>query len=189
MPTTVRLPADGPPKGRSLVPKSGNDRIYTPDPLAIDIGRYFEPTRRIIQPAAAGGAFLRALPAATNWFMLHLGKDFLMAQDHWNWLITYPPYTQFLPFFLKALEDADNIVFLCLENSQAIRARRRAIQEAGFDIVEQLRVPDSTGVAATRLLTVCDLVASGSDWWHPHHQTSCHSLVGLGETLTPETQG
>lgn len=124
-----------------MVPQGGNDCIYTPDELARDIVKHFMPSGRIVEPAAGEGAFLRALPPGTDWFEIEKGRDFLTAQGHWDWLITNPPYSQFRPFLNKAMEVADNIVFLCLDNAWNMRARRRDFQSAGFGIVEACECP------------------------------------------------
>jgi hypothetical protein len=126
---------------RSLVPKGGNDRIYTPDPLAQDIVRNFMPSGKILEPCAGGGAFLRALPQDADWYEIDLGRDFLAAQGHWDWLITNPPYSKFRNFLRKAMEVADNVVFLCLDNAWNMRARKRDIALAGFGFVEQCECP------------------------------------------------
>ena len=67
---------------RSLVPKGGNDRIYTPDRLAMDIVRHFMPSGKILEPCAGDGAFLRALPLDADWYEIDLGRDFLEARGH-----------------------------------------------------------------------------------------------------------
>ena len=136
---TVPLPAS-PSKGRSLLPHGGNDRIYTPDALARDIVSHFRPAGRILEPAAGDGAFVRALPPC-DWCEIDKGMDFFACRDHYDWIITNPPYSLFTRFLRKSLESADNIVFLCPISAWFQRARERAIKEAGFNIVEICRVP------------------------------------------------
>jgi hypothetical protein len=131
----------GSSSGRPAIPKGGNDRIYTPDDLARDIVNHFMPSGDIVEPAAGRRAFMRALPPRTDWFEIDDGRDFLQAQGHWDWLITNPPYSLFRPFLQKALQVADNIVFLCLDNAWNLRARRRDIRAAGFGFVESCECP------------------------------------------------
>jgi hypothetical protein len=126
---------------RPLVPKGGNDRIYTPDALALDIVRHFMPSGRVLEPCAGDGAFLRALPEGTDWFEIDLERDFLTAKGHWDWLITNPPYSLFRRFLQKSMQVADNVVFLCLDNAWNMRARRRDLKRAGFGIVETCECP------------------------------------------------
>lgn len=130
-----------PPKGRPLIPPNGNDRVMTPDLLALDIVKYYHPSGTIVEPAAGKGAFLQALGPGCDWYEIDQKRDFLQAKGHWDWLVTNPPYSQFRPFLQKALSVADNVVFLCLENSWALRARRRDVQSAGFGVVEHCECP------------------------------------------------
>lgn len=128
-------------KRRSLIPQGGNDRIYTPDPLASDIVKHFRPAGSILEPAAGGGAFLRALPRGSDWYEIDQGRDFLAGNGHWDWVVTNPPYSLFRPFLQKAMQVADNVVFLCLDNAWNMRARRRDLQSAGFGIIETCECP------------------------------------------------
>jgi hypothetical protein len=134
------VPSESQRKGRSLLPHGGNDRIYTPDLLARDIVIHFRPSGKILEPAAGGGAFLRALPGC-DWCEIDKKVDFFECQQHYDWIVTNPPYSLFTKFLRKSLELADNIVFLCPINSWFQRARERAIREAGFGIVEVCHVP------------------------------------------------
>ena len=104
-----------------MLPHRGNDRIYIPDLLARDIVNHFRPTGNILEPAAGGGAFLRALPGC-DWCEIDKKVNFFRCQCHYDWIVTNPPYSLFTNFLRKSLELADNIVFLCLINSWFQRA-------------------------------------------------------------------
>jgi hypothetical protein len=134
------VPPESRPKGRSLLPHGGNDRMYTLDLLARDIVNHFRPTGKILEPAAGGGAFLRALRGC-DWCEIDKRVNFFKCQRHYDWIITNPPYSLSTEFLRESLELADNIVFLCPINSWFQRARERAISEAGFAIVETCRIP------------------------------------------------
>lgn len=131
--------SDTKPK-RSLFPPGGNDRVYTPDALAKDIVAHFRPSGTILEPCCGGGAFLRAMPGC-DWCEIDLGLDFFECEKHYDWIITNPPYSKFTDFLSKAVEAADNIVFVCPINSWHQRARERVLQNAGFGIVETCRIP------------------------------------------------
>lgn len=73
---------------RTLLPKGGNDRVYTPDALALDIVRHFRPAGRILEPACGGGALLHAMPGC-GWCEINKGVDFLAC----TWIVTNPPYS------------------------------------------------------------------------------------------------
>ena len=135
-----------PPKGRQLLPNGGNDRVYTPDALAYDIVVHVGPSGRIMEPAAGGGAFLRAfdrLALAYDWCELDLGRDFFDCRpsSRYDFVITNPPYSLFTRFLRHSMTVANNVVFLCPIPAWFQRARERAIAEAGFGIVEIVRIP------------------------------------------------
>lgn len=125
---------------RTLLPKGGNDRVYTPDALALDIVLHFRPSGRILEPSCGGGAFLRALPGC-DWCEIDLGVDFLACTAKYDWIVTNPPYSILTQFLAKSVETADNIVFLCPTNSWFQVARERVLSQAGFGIVEICNVP------------------------------------------------
>ena len=127
-------------KGRSLVTKHGSDRIYTPDPLATDIVAHFRPCGSILEPAAGKGAFVRAMPGC-DWCEIDLDKNFFDCQARYDWIVTNPPYSIFTDFLAKAVEVADNIVFLCPRNSWGMTSRVRILERAAFGMVESCRVP------------------------------------------------
>jgi hypothetical protein len=127
-------------KGRPVFPHGGNDRIYTPRLLALDIVRHFGPSGRILEPAAGDGAFLDAIPGA-DWCEIDKKRDFFDLRGHFDWIITNPPYSLFTDFLKKSIETADNVVFLCPAAAWFQRARERAIAKAGFGLVELCYTP------------------------------------------------
>jgi len=141
--------------GNSLIPKGGNDRIYTPDYLADQIVRHFEPSGRILEPARGGGAFFRAIKAYTgrepDWCEVdpavlppgEAPRDFLWLDLHnrYDWIITNPPYSILLAFLKKALELSDNVLFLCGATVPGWTSKARAVYGAGFGLREIYRVP------------------------------------------------
>lgn len=128
----------------SALPKArehaGEQAVYTPDELAAEIVAHFRPAGRVCEPCKGGGAFLRAMPGA-DWFEIAEGRDFLTAEGRWDWIVTNPPWRDVGPFLAKAMECADNVVFLCWLTGVLTKARLRMIREAGFGIAELLLVP------------------------------------------------
>src|ERR1035437_2234288 len=114
---------------RSLAPHGGNDCVQTPDKLAELIVGHFHPVGRMLEPCAGNGAFLRALKKQglkPQWREIRLGRDFLVhTPNHWDWIITNPPWSQFRAFLKQSMIVADNIVFLCLINACFMKARWR----------------------------------------------------------------
>lgn len=124
-----------------LIPDGGDDRINTPDWLAAAIVRHFMPSGRVLEPCYGEGAFVRAMPGC-DWFDLGDGQNFLEADGHWDWIVTNPPYSDFRRFLKKAMQVADNIVFLALINAWFVKARQDDMREAGFGLVELHELPN-----------------------------------------------
>lgn len=121
---------------RMIIPlHGGNDCINTPIYLCRAIVKHFRPTGKILEPCKGSGNFLKIMPKA-DWCEITKGKDFLTISGHWDWIITNPPYSKYRAFLNKAMEIADNIVFLQLVNATFYRARLRDMWKAGFGIKE-----------------------------------------------------
>ena len=130
-----------PPK-RSLIPKGGNDRVYTPRPLAQAIVAHFNPSGAILEPCRGTGAFWRE---GWDWCEIDQGRDFFDINPpyppaHWDWVITNPPWSQFRRFLGRSMALSDNVVFLAPVNHFWLKARMRDIREAGFGFKEILLV-------------------------------------------------
>jgi hypothetical protein len=123
--------------GRSLSANNGNDLIMTPLRLTKIIVNHFKPIGKILEPCSGTGNFLKVIPNA-DWCEITKGKDFMECEGHWDWIITNPPYSKYRAFFNKAMEVADNIVFLQLINATFYRARLRDMLSAKFGIKEIL---------------------------------------------------
>ena len=118
----------------------GEQRIFTPDELARDIVSHFRPSGRLLEPCKGDGAFLRAMPGC-DWFEIAEGSDFLTATGEWDWIVTNPPWRDVGPFLEKAMQCADNIVFLCWASAWWSKCRQRLIREGGFGMAEMYFVP------------------------------------------------
>ncbi len=134
---------------QTLIPKGGNDLVYTPDELAQSIINHFNPKGYILDPCKGRGAFLYNFPEDSigDWAELSEGRNFLTFDGyitkHFDWAITNPPWSQFRPFLNKSMELADNVVFLCLINAFFMKARLRDMQEKSFGIKEILHIKDT----------------------------------------------
>lgn len=132
-----------------LAPKGGNDRIYTPPPLAQAIVAHYKPDvlDSILEPCAGPigqQAFVDALIGYDlSWFELDEGSDFLThpSAAHYDWTITNPPWSKFRAFLNKSMEVSDNVVLLCLVNAFFMKARQEDVRKAGFGMKEILFVP------------------------------------------------
>lgn len=123
-----------------LIPKGGNDKVYTPNYLAKWIVDYFKPTGQILEPCKGKGAFLKYLPKNTNWCEIDdKGVDFFDCNTlGYNWAITNPPFSQIRQFLNHCYKlKIDNIVFLCPTNHIiGMKARNRDMKENGYGIKE-----------------------------------------------------
>jgi len=97
--------------GTTVLPRSGDDRVQTPDALARAVVEHFLPCGRIVEPSSGNGAFLRALPKGADWFEIQNGRDFLKAEGRWDCAVGNPPFSQFRAFIRKAVQVADKTVF------------------------------------------------------------------------------
>ncbi len=98
------------------------------------------PSGRVLEPCRGGGASAKALPDC-GWCDLAAGRDFLAAKGRWDWIVSNPPYSQFRAFLQKAMQVADNIVFVGLAPAWFVRARQEDMQKAGFALVELCALP------------------------------------------------
>jgi hypothetical protein len=118
----------------------GVQEIYTPDDLAKLIVQHFRPSGKICEPCRGDGAFVRAMPGC-DWYEKADGKDFMLAEGKWDWIVTNPPWNDVRIFLRKSMTHADNIVFLCWASAWWTKARQREIRECGFGMVEMCFVP------------------------------------------------
>lgn len=120
-----------------------NDDIMTPEYLAKAIVDYFKPKGKILEPCKGTGNFLRYLQNA-DYCELKEKKDFLLVKKHYDWIVTNPPWSKMRIFLKKAMEVADNIVFLVTINHLWTKARLRDMKEMHFGIKEILMIPEKT---------------------------------------------
>ncbi len=126
--------------GNPLLPNGGNDDVQTPPELARAIVAHFLPSGRVLEPCRGGGAFVKAIPGC-DWCNLAAGRDFLAAKGRWDWIVSNPPYSQFRAFLQKAMQAADNIVFVSLVGAWFVRSRQQDMRQSGFALVELAELP------------------------------------------------
>jgi hypothetical protein len=131
----------------ALVPKNGNDVIYTPDKLAQKIVNHFKSQiyGSILEPCAGGGAFVRALKKAgfknITELELERGQDFFKHNAKHDWIITNPPWSKARDFWTHSYQCADNVIFLITVNHLiALKRRLKDMKDAGFSIKEMYMV-------------------------------------------------
>jgi tRNA1(Val) A37 N6-methylase TrmN6 len=127
---------------QSLIPHGGNDKVYTPDDLALKIVKHFKKQikGRVLEPCAGHGAFVRALqkegfkPVELE---LDRGLDFFEHHGKVDWIITNPPWSKARDFARHAYTISHDVVFLITANHfTALKARFRDMREAGFAMRE-----------------------------------------------------
>lgn len=87
------------------------DVVYTPDWVARDMVDFFKPSGRILEPCAGGGAILKYLPGA-DWCEIEKGRDFFAMREHYDWIISNPPYSIFADWLRYSFKVANDIVYL-----------------------------------------------------------------------------
>jgi hypothetical protein len=90
----------------------GNDNIYTPEDVAIQVIEHFKPSGKILEPAAGAGAFLKHLPEGTDWCEIEKGRNFFDYKEKVDWIVTNPPFSLLQKFLEHSYKISTNIVFL-----------------------------------------------------------------------------
>lgn len=126
--------------GRKLVGNNGNDRIYTPDELALAIVNHYNPDTAY-EPCKGGGAFCRAfdkLQIKYDYAEIDEGLDFFDVNEiKNNWIITNPPFSLISKFLEKSYQlDVENIVFLCTVNAFWMNGKLDTMKKYGYSIKE-----------------------------------------------------
>lgn len=125
---------------KSLIPKNGNDCIFTPRCLAKSIIDYFNPKGVICDPCMGDGAFFDQFPKSEELYWCEITKsvDFFNFDTKVNWIISNFPWSKYRAFLKHSMELSDNIVSLQMINAIFMRARLRDIQEMNFGIKQIL---------------------------------------------------
>jgi hypothetical protein len=93
-------------------PVNIKDTVYTPDHVAKMVVGHFAPSGKCLDPCRGDGAFLRHLPAGSDWCEIAEGRDFFAYHERVDWIIGNPPYSIFYDWLIHSFEIADNIVYL-----------------------------------------------------------------------------
>jgi hypothetical protein len=88
------------------------DIVYTPDWVARDIVRFYNPVGKCLDPCLGEGAFFRYLPSGSDWCEIKKGKDFFKYTEPVDWIVGNPPYSIFKEWLLHSFKIAQNIVYL-----------------------------------------------------------------------------
>lgn len=96
------------------------DKVYTPDFIVNEVLDVLKPhiniTDTIIEPFKGGGAFFHRLQQHTirgvDWCEIDLDRDFFKCNQHYDWLITNPPYSIFPLALQHSLQCSTNTVFV-----------------------------------------------------------------------------
>lgn len=89
-----------------------NDVVFTPDWLAERICSMYSIEGKVLEPCKGEGAFLRYLPAETEWCEITEGRNFYDYHKQVDWIVTNPPYSDFNRFLDHSFSLAENIVLL-----------------------------------------------------------------------------
>lgn len=92
------------------------DIVYTPDYVAAGIVKFLNPSGFCLDPCKGDGAFLKHMPAGSDYCELREDKDFFHYNQRVDWVIGNPPYSIFEQFMVKAFEIADNVSYLVPTN-------------------------------------------------------------------------
>lgn len=119
-------------KSTEILKNNPNDKVYTPNETAkmiIDtINTKFGISGTILDPCKGPGAFYNNFPdnCQKEYCEIDEGIDFFKYNKKVDWAISNPPYSIFEEFHKKAMEIADNIVWLIPINKLTSSGRRIA---------------------------------------------------------------
>ena len=88
------------------------DNTPTPENIARDIVRHFNPTGVCLDPCKGNGVFFKYLPDNSEWCEIQEGKDFFDYSKEVDWIVSNPPYSCFAEWLYHSFEIAKNIVYL-----------------------------------------------------------------------------
>ena len=91
--------------------KKGNDCIYTPEWVALDMVNHFKPEGLILDPCKGKGVFTDILENS-EWCEITEGRDFFDWARPVDWIISNPPFSLMRKFILHSFTVADDIVYL-----------------------------------------------------------------------------
>jgi len=100
-----------------LLPETGHltvepdDVVLTPENIAEDIVRHFNPSGRVLDPCRGEGAFSDQMPGC-EWCEIREGRDFFEWNEPVDWIVSNPPYSIFSPFLRHSMKVAENIIYL-----------------------------------------------------------------------------
>lgn len=93
------------------IPLDHIDVVYTPEWVARDMVKHFNPVGKILEPSSGDGVFLKYLPVA-EWCEIQKGRDFFEWHTPVDWLFGNPPYRIFSAWLNHSMEVATDIVYL-----------------------------------------------------------------------------
>lgn len=97
-------------------PEIISDIVYTPDNISMKIVNWLNPAGKCLDPCKGDGAFLKYMPAGSDYCEIKEGKDFLKYNQKVDWVIGNPPYSIFEDFLRKGFEISDNVSYLIPTN-------------------------------------------------------------------------
>jgi hypothetical protein len=87
-----------------------SDIWLTPDWIAEDVVRFFQPSGRILDPCRGEGAFSQHMPGS-EWCEIRDGRDFFLWNEPVDWVVSNPPYSTFTHFHDHAMKIANEIIW------------------------------------------------------------------------------
>ena len=131
----------------SLIPKNGNDVVFTPDYLVdlcldwLSNKDYFKSAKSILDPCCGNGAFFNKFPDSKNkfWCEITKGADFFEFKEEVDIIISNPPWSLTRKFLNHAMTVTKTIVFLIpINHIVGLKARMRDLDTAGFWLTDVL---------------------------------------------------
>jgi hypothetical protein len=122
----------------TLVPKGGNDNIYTPKETVETVIKELPLSGEILDPSAGGGVFGKVIHSIYGFTVIELdikwNDDFFDEDRKFDWIVTNPPWSKFKQFLEHSTKLAYNIAFLVTITHFVTKARLKILHDAGFYI-------------------------------------------------------
>ena len=133
----------------SLIPKGGNDVVYTPSYLVdtclaflLRSSNAFKEAKIVLDPASGDGAFSNKLKEIGKQVLeceISKGTDFFEFNQRADFILTNPPWSLCRQFLKHSMTLTDNIAFLITVNHiLGLKARLRDLKQQGFWITDVL---------------------------------------------------
>ena len=91
-----------------------NDKVYTPEKVALEMIDFYNLEGKVLDPFRGGGIFYNNFPSHVDkyWCEIDDDKDFFEFNEEIDWIISNPPYSIFDEGLQHSFKISKNVVYL-----------------------------------------------------------------------------